>query len=324
MKRDELETIEARAGIPARAGVAREILSLMKKTVLAWLDDYAPSMGAALAYYTMFSIAPLLLIVITIAGWVFGAEAARGEIVEQLSGLMGEDGAKAAEGMLAAVGKSSGGIWATLFGIFLLIFGATTVLAELQSNLDRIWKMPEKEKSSGLWGFLRARLLSFGLILGIAFLLMVSLLVSAGIAAIGRWYEVYLGNYELVLQGLDFVVSFFLFTTLFATIYKFMPQARVAWSDVWIGAAFTTVLFIVGKTLIGLYIGKSGIASGFGAAASIVVMLIWVYYSAQIFLLGAEFTHAYWEEIGSGRRQSKSKVESRRAEGHPAPRKFSH
>jgi membrane protein len=308
MKRDELETIEARAGIPARAGVAREILSLMKKTVLAWLDDYAPSMGAALAYYTMFSIAPLLLIVITIAGWVFGAEAARGEIVEQLSGLMGEDGAKAAEGMLAAVGKSSGGIWATLFGIFLLIFGATTVLAELQSNLDRIWKMPEKEKSSGLWGFLRARLLSFGLILGIAFLLMVSLLVSAGIAAIGRWYEVYLGNYELVLQGLDFVVSFFLFTTLFATIYKFMPQARVAWSDVWIGAAFTTVLFIVGKTLIGLYIGKSGIASGFGAAASMVVMLIWVYYSAQIFLLGAEFTHAYWEEIGSGRRQRKQAV----------------
>jgi membrane protein len=308
MKRDELETIEARAGIPARAGVAREILSLMKKTVLAWLDDYAPSMGAALAYYTMFSIAPLLLIVITIAGWVFGAEAARGEIVEQLSGLMGEDGAKAAEGMLAAVGKSSGGIWATLFGIFLLIFGATTVLAELQSNLDRIWKMPEKEKSSGLWNFLRARLLSFGLILGIAFLLMVSLLVSAGIAAIGRWYEVYLGNYELVLQGLDFVVSFFLFTTLFATIYKFMPQARVAWSDVWIGAAFTTVLFIVGKTLIGLYIGKSGIASGFGAAASMVVMLIWVYYSAQIFLLGAEFTHAYWEEIGSGRRQRKQAV----------------
>jgi membrane protein len=308
MKRDELETIEARAGIPARAGVAREILSLMKKTVFAWINDYAPSMGAALAYYTMFSIAPLLLIVITIAGWVFGPEAARGEIVEQLSGLMGEDGAKAAEGMLAAVGKSGGGIWATVFGIFLLIFGATTVLAELQSNLDRIWKMPEKEKSSGLWGFLRARLLSFGLILGIAFLLMVSLLVSAGIAAIGRWYEVYLGNYELVLQGLDFVVSFFLFTTLFATIYKFMPQARVAWSDVWIGAAFTTVLFIVGKTLIGLYIGKSGIASGFGAAASMVVMLIWVYYSAQIFLLGAEFTHAYWEEIGSGRRQRKQAV----------------
>jgi len=305
MKRDESETIEARAGIPSRAGVTREILSLMKKTVLAWIDDYAPSMGAALAYYTMFSIAPLLLIVITIAGWVFGAEAARGEIVEQLSGLMGEDGAKAAEGMLAAVGKSGGSIWATLFGIFLLIFGATTVLAELQSNLDRIWKMPEKEKSSGLWNFLRARLLSFGLILGIAFLLMVSLLVSAGIAAIGRWYEIYLGNYELVLQGLDFVVSFFLFTALFAMIYKFMPQARVAWSDVWIGAAFTTVLFIVGKTLIGLYIGKSGIASGFGAAASMVVMLIWVYYSAQIFLLGAEFTHAYWEEIGSGRQARK-------------------
>ena len=318
MKRDNFETIEARAG---RAGVARQILSLMKKTVLAWLDDYAPSMGAALAYYTMFSIAPLLLIVITIAGWVFGAEAARGEIVEQLGGLMGEDGAKAVEGMLASIGKFGGNIWATAFGILLLLFGATTVLAELQSNLDRIWKVPQKEQASGVWGFLRARLLSFGMILGIAFLLMVSLLVSASIAAFGRWYGSYLGNYELVLQALDFVVSFFLFTCLFAMIYKFMPRARVAWRDVWIGAAFTTLLFIVGKTLIGLYIGKSGVASGFGAAASVVVMLIWVYYSAQIFLLGAEFTHAYWQEIGSGRRQSKSKVENRKAEGRSVPQK---
>jgi membrane protein len=311
MKRDDARSIEARAGIPSRAGVAREILSLMKKTVLAWIDDYAPSMGAALAYYTMFSIAPLLLIVITIAGWVFGAEAARGEIVEQLGGLMGEDGAKAVEGMLASVGKFGGSIWATAFGILLLLFGATTVLAELQSNLDRIWKVSEKEQTSGLWSFFRARLLSFGMILGIAFLLMVSLLVSAAIAALGRWYQVYLGSYELALQALDFVVSFFLFTCLFALIYKIMPRARVAWRDVWIGAAFTTVLFIVGKTLIGIYIGKSGIASGFGAAASMVVMLIWVYYSAQIFLLGAEFTHAYWEEIGSGRQARKHKAVGR-------------
>lgn len=317
MKRDNLETIETRAG---RTGVAREILSILRKTVVAWSEDYAPSMGAALAYYTMFSIAPLLLIVISIAGFFFGPDAARGEIVAQLGGMMGEDGAKAIEGMLASVNKFSANIFATAFGILLLLFGATTVLAELQSNLDRIWKVPERARKSGVWSFARARLLSLGMILGIAFLLMVSLIVSASIAAVGRWYEAYLGSYEIVLQALDFIVSFGLFTCLFAMIYKFMPQARVAWRDVWIGAAFTTVMFIVGKTLIGLYIGKSGIASGFGAAASLVVMLIWVYYSAQIFLLGAEFTHTYWEEVGSGR-HSKTKGERRKTEGHSAPRK---
>lgn len=307
MKRDDMGTIEARAGIPSRAGVAREILSVLKKTFVAWSDDYAPSMGAALAYYTMFSIAPLLLIVITIAGWFFGPEAARGEIVSQLGGLMGEDGAKAIEGLLASINKSGAGLLATIFGIFLLLFGATTVLAELQSNLDRIWKVPEKAKTSGVWNFVRARLLSLGMILGIAFLLMVSLVVSAVIAAMGTWYGAYFEGSERLLQLLDFIVNFGLFTCLFALIYKIMPRVRMAWRDVWIGAAFTTVLFIVGKILIGIYIGKSGIASGFGAAASLVVMLIWVYYSAQIFLLGAEFTHTYWEQVGSGRKARPNK-----------------
>jgi membrane protein len=311
MKRDPRAATEPRSGHSAR-GQVRGILSLLKKSVAAWINDYAPSMGAALAYYTMFSIAPLLLIVITVAGWVFGADAARGEIVAQLSGMVGEEGATAIEGLLESVSKPGTSIIAAVFGIVLLIFGATTVFAELQSDLDRIWGTPERAKPSGIWGFLRARILSFGMILGIAFLLMVSLVVSAAISALGSWYGPWFKGYEVLLQVVDFTVSFGLFTCLFAMIYKIMPSVRIAWRDVWIGAVFTTALFVTGKMLIGLYIGKSGVASGFGAAASLVVLLIWVYYSAQIFLLGAEFTHAYWKHLGSGRAARARDAEYRR------------
>ena len=311
MKRDPRAATDPRTGTPARGGV-RGVLSLLKQSVFSWMNDYAPSMGAALAYYTMFSIAPLLLIVITVAGWVFGADAARGEIVTQLSGMVGEEGATAIEGLLESVSKPGTSIIAAVFGIVLLIFGATTVFAELQSDLDRIWRTPERAKPSGIWGFLRARLLSFGMILGIAFLLMVSLVVSAAISALGYWYGPWFKGYEVALQVVDFTVSFSLFTCLFAMIYKLMPSVSIAWRDVWIGAVFTTALFITGKFLIGLYIGKSGVASGFGAAASLVVLLIWVYYSAQIFLLGAEFTHAYWKQLGSGKAARVRNAEQRR------------
>ena len=276
----------------------KKIWGLIKHTFQSWLNDYAPSMGAALAYYTMFSIAPLLLIVISIAGLIFGADAARGEIFAQLQGLMGDKGALAIQGLLESVNKPGQGVAAATLGVVLLLIGATTVFGELQDDLDRIWRAPARE-SSGLWGLLRARILSFGMILGIAFLLLVSLVLGAAVAALGKWWGPWFGHWETLLQVINFVMSFGLTTAMFALIYKFMPRVHVRWSEVWIGAVMTALLFTLGKFMIGLYIGKSGVASGFGAASSIVVVLVWVYYSAQIFLFGAEFTWAYSNTFGS-------------------------
>ena len=275
--------------------------SLIRKTISAWIDDYAPSMGAALAYYTMFSIAPLLLIIIAVAGWVFGAEAARGEILEQLEGLMGNEGAAMIQVMINSASEPEKSATAAFISIIILLIGATTVFGELQDALDRIWQASAKEKKGGLFALLRARFLSFGMILGISFLLMVSLVVSAGLSALGKWWEPMFVGWEFVAQFINFVVSLALITVLFALIYKIMPRVTVAWRDVWIGSAVTSLLFTIGKLLIGLYIGKSGVASLFGAAGSLVVLLLWVYYSAQIFLLGAEFTWVYAHEVGSKR-----------------------
>lgn len=282
----------------------KQLWVLIKTAVSSWIDDYAPSMGAALAYYTMFSIAPLLLIVISVAGVIFGVEAARGEIFQQLRGLMGEEGALAIQGLLESVSKPSESAAATIAGIALLLIGATTVFAELQDDLDRIWRAPQREKTSGIWNLLRARLLSFGMILGIGFLLIVSLVFSAALSALGRWWAPLFGAWEILAQLINIVIGFALTTAAFALIYKFMPRVSIAWRDVWIGAAVTSLLFTIGKFLIGLYIGKSGVASGFGAAASLAVVLVWVYYSAQIFLLGAEFTWAYAHAHGSRKGQT--------------------
>lgn len=272
---------------------------LVKQAGESWIDDYAPSMGAALAYYTAFSLAPLLLIVIAIAGLVFGTEAARGEIFGQLTGLMGRDAAAAVEGMLTSVSKPSEGIFATLVGAVFLLIGATSVFGELQDALDRIWRAPVRAKVGGVWGLVRARLLSFGMIFGLAFLLMVSLVLSAGMAALGKWWGAWFTGFEVVVQLVNAVLSFGLTGVVFAFIYKFMPRVSIQWRDVWLGAVVTALLFTLGKTLIGLYIGKTGVASGFGAAGSLVVLLVWVYYSAQIFLMGAEFTWVYARTCGS-------------------------
>ena len=273
--------------------------ALIKSAVAAWIDDYAPSMGAALSYYTIFSLAPLLLIVIAIAGLFFGADAVRGEIFGQLRGLMGDDAARAVEGILASVSKPSEGIAASVIGVIVLLIGATAVFGELQDALDRIWRAPVHDKASGLWGFVQTRLLSFGMIFGIAFLLMVSLVLGAVMAALGKWWGGAFGGWELLAQSINTLVGFVLTTVVFAMIYKYMPRVRVRWDDVWLGALVTSVLFTVGKFLIGIYIGKSGVASGFGAAGSLVIILIWVYYSAQIFLIGAEFTWVYAHTFGS-------------------------
>jgi membrane protein len=278
---------------------ARDIADLFKAAAVNWVHDYAQSMGAALAFYTMFSVAPLLLIVISIAGIFFGEEAARGEVFVQLQDLLGPLGAVAVQGLLESAPRPSEGALPAAIGFLLLFIGATSVLAELQDALDRIWRAPFKSRASGLWGLVHARVLSFGMILGIGFLLIVSLALSAGLTALSRWWDTSLPGWASLIGAFELALSVGSVTGVFALIYKTMPRARVDWRDVWIGAAVTSVLFLVGKFLIGHYIGRSGITTGFGAAASLVVVLLWVYYSAQIFLFGAEFTWAYAHRYGS-------------------------
>ncbi|NOT67802.1 MAG: YihY/virulence factor BrkB family protein [Methylophilaceae bacterium] len=284
----------------------QETWILIKTAFNSWNDDYAQSMGAALAYYTMFSIAPLLLIVISIIGFVFGEDAARGEIANQLQHLMGEQGALAVQALLQSVNAPAQGLMASVIGVGLLLIGATGVFSELQSALDRIWRAPERTQNSGLWGLwdlLHSRLLSFGMILGIGFILMVSLVFSAGLSAIGKWWSPLFVGWDITAYLVELVFSFLLTTGMFAMIYKIMPRVRISWDEVWIGAAITAVLFTIGKFLIGFYIGRSAVTSAFGTAGSLVALLVWVYYSAQIFLMGAEFTWAYSHLFGSRKRQ---------------------
>jgi membrane protein len=244
--------------------------SLLKQAALAWIKDGAASMGAALAFYSAFSLAPLLLIVIAIAGFVYGADTARKAVVKQFAELIGPVGA---------------------IGVILLLIGATTVLVELEEDLDRIWEAPPR-KGSGLVSLVRARLLSFGMILGIGFLLIVSLVAGSAIAAVSaRWDSSALGATGLFIT--DFGLSVVIFTLLFGMLYKWLPNVRIAWPEVWIGALTTAVLFNLGRLAIGVYLGRSATASAYAAAGSVLVLLLWLYYSAQIFLFGAEFTWAY-------------------------------
>ncbi len=282
-----------------------QIWELIKTAAQSWSDDYAPSMGAALSYYTLFSIAPLLLIVISIAGLVFGQDAARGEIFGQLNGFMGSEAAAAIQGLLESVNKPAQGAFATIIGVILVLIGATSVFGELQDAMDRIWRAPARHQTSGIWGLLRARLLSFGMILSVGFLLMVSLVMEAMLSALSRWWSPLFAGWETMAQVINTVASFGLTMLAFAMIYKIMPRVKIDWRDVWIGAGVTAFLFTAGKFLIGFYIGRSGVVSGFGAASSIVIVLIWVYYSAQIFLVGAEFTWVYAHTFGSRKGQTR-------------------
>lgn len=285
----------------------RSLWSLARQSFSEWSDDYAPSMGAALAYYTIFSIAPLLIIAIAVAGFFFGAEAARGEIFIQLRGLIGDAGASAIEGMVKSASQTGGGTFAAVAGVVTLLLGATSVFGELQTDLDRIWDSPPP-KESGIIGLIRGRLLSFGMVLGLGFLLLVSLILTAALSALGHFWGDALPGGEILLQVVNFVIGFVVITGLFAMIYKLLPRCPIGWKDVWIGAIVTSLLFSLGKLLIGLYLGKSSVTSSFGAAGSLVVVLLWVYYSSQIFLLGAEFTRAYAYRHGT-----------RKAHPKPAP-----
>lgn len=272
---------------------------LLKQTAVSWLDDYAPSMGAALAYYTLFSLAPLLLIVISVAGLIFGEDAARGEITLQLQSLMGDAGARAVQDLLASVRQPVEGSFATAVGLLLLLVGATTVFAELQDSLDRIWRVPDRVRPNGWLALVRARLLSFGMILAVGFLLTVSLVISAMTALLGKTIEPLFGGWYVVGAAVNGLGGFLLIAAMFALIYKVMPRVRVHWRDVWTGAVFTALLFTLGKVVIGLYLSRFGMSSGFGAAGSLVIVLLWVYYSAQVFLFGAEFTWVYANACGS-------------------------
>ena len=266
-------------------------VSLFKQAALAWIKDGAASMGAALAFYSAFSLAPLLLIVMAIAGLVYGTDTARKAVVKQFAELIGPVGADAVGGLLKAASTAETGGIATAIGVVLLLVGATTVLVELQNDLDRIWEAPPR-KENGLVTLLRVRLLSFGMILGIGFLLIVSLVAGSAIAALSaRWDAPALGTTGLFIA--DFALSVVIFTALFGMLYKWLPNVRIAWQDVWTGALTTAVLFNLGRLAIGAYLGRSATASAYAAAGSVLVLLLWLYYSAQIFLFGAEFTWVY-------------------------------
>ncbi len=270
----------------------RRFAGLLREACRNWLSDDAASMGAALAFYTLFSMAPLLLLVISIAGLAIGTDTARGLVFEQLTTLLGQKGAEAVEGVLRAADNPAKGIVAAAVSLFTLVLGATSVFAELRRDLDKIWKH-QRAEVRGVWRILWARLWSFGLVLTIGFLLMVSLALSATVTAFGAFFAEYLPGAPLILRALEFLVSFVVVTGLFAMIYKILPSVRIEWADVRVGAAMTSLLFWIGKYLIGLYLAKSAVASPFGAAGTLVVVIVWVYYSAQIFFLGAEFTRAY-------------------------------
>ena len=279
----------------------QQIWEVARKSVTAWMDHNASSLGASLAYYTLFSIAPILVIAVAVAGYVFGSQVAETEVLSQMQGLIGDAGALALRGLLTSAQQSEARGLAAIISVVTLIIGATSVFGELQKTLDQIWGTPVRDETVAWWRVLRSRLLSVGLILGVGFLLMVSLLASAALAGLGKWLGSFMPHWTIVLPALDLTLSVAMTTVLFAMIYKYVPRESIAWSDVWVGGFVTALLFTIGKTLIGLYLGRSSISSAYGAAGSVMVLLLWIYYSAQIFLLGAEFTHVFAYTHGSRR-----------------------
>jgi membrane protein len=293
------------ASTPQTMAQSKQFWGLIRDSVYGWMNDHAPRKGAALAFYTVFSLTPVLIISISVAGFFFGEEAARGEISRQVRDLVGPAAAEAVEDMIRNSSKPKEGLVATIFGMITFLIGATTALTELKNDLDEIWETPP-ERHTGWWQFIHTRLLSLGLVLAVGFLLLVSLVFSAALAALRRVWGI--DSMTLYLETINVFITFILVTLLFAMIYKVLPNYRIAWRDVWMGAMVTSLLFSVGKFLIGFYLGNSAIASSYGAAGSLTLVLVWVYYSAQIFLLGAEFTKFYAYRYGS--RQEKPEAAS--------------
>ena len=274
----------------------------LREVLAEWQRDRALMLGAALAYYTLFALAPLLVLVIAVAGLALGRAAAQGEIVAQIEGLMGPDGAKMIEGMIVRASRPASGVVATLVSLGTMLLGASGVFGQLQTALDQIFEAEShSRRGRGVRAAVRQRLAYFGMILGIGFLLLVSLVLSAALAAVHDLLAAHLPIASRVLPPLNFGLSLAVVSGLFALIYKLLPDVELAWRDVWLGSACTAVLFTVGKSLIGIYLGRAGATSVYGAAGSLVLVLLWIYYSAQILLLGAEFTEVYSRRYGSRR-----------------------
>jgi membrane protein len=293
-----------------RLGLIKALAALLRRAGEAWIADNAPRLGAALAFYTLFSLAPVLIVTVSLAGVVFGDKAAQGEIVRQFQGLIGTQGAIAIETIIQSTNRPALGVFATTFGVLAIFIGASGAFNELQDALDMIWKVDNRTKS--FWTVtIKQRLLSLGLVLATGFLLLTSLVVTAFLSATEKYISNLLPKSLVLLESIYLVFSFCIITLLFALIFKFIPDTAIPFRDVWMGAAVTSVLFTVGKVIIGFYLGHSALTSAYGAAASLVIFLIWIYYSAQILLFGAELTHVYALKYGSRRdanvlRQSES------------------
>ena len=275
----------------------KSIFKLLQEAFREWQRDKASLLAAALAYYTVFSITPLLVIAIAIAGAVFGQDAAQGEIVQQINQLVGQQGAKVIETGLANANQPQLTSTASIISIVVLFVGASGVFAQLQEALNTVWNVKPKS-DSGISVFIRKRLLSFGMVLTVGFLLLVSLIFSAVLSGIGKLDLNLLPGFVYLWQLLNIVISFGFITLLFALIYKYLPDVKIDWKDVWVGAIITTLLFTIGKFLIGLYLGQGSLGSTYGAAGSLIVFLAWVFYSAQILLFGAELTQVYTRKYG--------------------------
>lgn len=276
------------------------VIAFLREIYDQWQKDNALSHGAALAYYTLFSMAPLLMLIIAIAGFVLGRAAAQGELVGHIAGVIGPDGARTVESMIASVSAPKSGLIASAISLLTMLFGASGVFGQLRTSLNHIWEVTATP-GAGMLGVARQRLAAFLIILGIGGLLLASLVLTAALAAVHELLARHLPLLGELLPKLNFLLSLLLTTTLFAMIYKILPDAQMDWRDVWLGAAVTAVLFTIGKTLIGVYLGRTGVASIYGAAGSLVVVLLWVYYCAQIFFVGAEFTEVYSRWYGSRR-----------------------
>jgi membrane protein len=283
----------------------REMWRLFKAAALGWWNDRAMSLSAAVAFFTVFSLAPMLLTAIAVAGLIFGREAAQGAVVAELGGMIGQDAGQTIETMIASASRVESGVWGTIIGILTFLVLVTGAVIELQDDLNIIWKVPPRP-SYGFTDFIRIRVLSFALVLGIGFLLLVSLVVDAGLSALGSYLEARFSGATVILWVLNNAFALAVATGLFAMIFKVLPNVPLTWGDVATGALTTALLFTAGKSLIGLYLGQSDLASSYGAAASVMTIMLWVYYSSMILLFGAEFTKAYAESRGS--RQMSSPV----------------
>jgi membrane protein len=270
---------------------------LLKQTASDWSDDNAARLAAALAYYTVLSIAPMMVLAVAVAGIFFGEDAARGQIAAQLGSVVGPQAGNAIQTIIANSKAPAAGFWSTVIGMGVLLFGASGVFGELQASLNTVWDVAPKP-GRGVRGFLEQRFFSFTMVLGVAFLLLVSLVLSAALSAIGTVVSASLPGGAVLWQAVNFVLSLGLITLLFAMIYKVIPDAKIAWRDVWVGAFVTSLLFSLGKLGLGVYLGRASLASPYGAAGSVIVLVVWVYYAAQILLLGAEFTQAYARRYG--------------------------